>query len=334
MALTISTNMLLPIPGVGNEDGPQYAVDINNCLTIVDQHNHTPGSGVPIPSTGININADLPFNNFNLTAARTLRLQTQGSTPNGASDLGCLYRTGVDLYFIDGSGNNVRITQSGGVAGSPGSIASLTSPASATYVSASSTFVWQSDTNIAANMDFASALLRNLSANSKALTLSPPAAMGANYSLILPSLPAATYALTLDTSGNITASAANITSEMLSSNLNFPGNAVQENSSNLIVSNTNATNSLCVVRCVIDGSGNVTGGEGVTSVLNSPGSVTLTFTTPFGDSPSCFATVIRALPRFCTISGVTPSTCTIQIWNVASSLTAEGFSFIAIGQRA
>lgn len=202
---TTSPNMLLPVPIPGADPSPQYAIDIDSCMTIIDQHTHSPGSGVQITPSGLNINADLPLNGNNLTLARTLRLQTQASTPSGASDLGCLYKNATDLFYIDGSGNNIQITQSGGIAGSPGSIANLTSPASASYVSLSSTFVWQSAANTAANMDAASYLLRNSSANSFALTLSPPNAMAANYSLVLPSLPSVQSIMTLDSSGNITA---------------------------------------------------------------------------------------------------------------------------------
>lgn len=198
--------MSLPVPVVGEESSPQWAIDLNACLAIIDAHNHTSGNGQPITPGGLNINADLPFANNNLTGVRSVRLQTQSAPLAVITDLGCLYESGVDLYYNDGSGNQVRITQSGAVAGSPGSIANLASPATATYVSANSTFVWQSDANTPANSDGASVILRNLTANSKGLTLSPPNAMGADYALVLPALPVATRIMTLDASGNIGAS--------------------------------------------------------------------------------------------------------------------------------
>lgn len=205
MATTLSPNMNLPVPVVGQEPGPDYANDVNNSLNIVDGHNHSTGYGVQITPTGLDINADLPINNNNLTLVRTLRLMPQVSTPAGPLDLGALYETGVDLYYIDGAGNNVRITQGGSVAGAPGSISNLVSPASASYNSGSSTFVWQSAVNTPANMDFAAATLRNLVANSKGLTLAPPNAMAADYTLVLPPLPLSQKIMTLDASGNITA---------------------------------------------------------------------------------------------------------------------------------
>lgn len=201
-----SANMSLPIPIVGVDAGPDWATNVNSCLTIIDGHNHASGSGVPITPAGLNINSDLAMNINNLTLVRSIRFSIQSAPLALATDLGCLYESGVDLYYNDGNGNQVRITQSGGVAGSPGSIASLASPASATYVSGSQTFVWQSAANTPANLDCASVILRNLSAGSNGLTLSPPAAMGSNYTITLPSLPGSTKIMSLDASGNMGAS--------------------------------------------------------------------------------------------------------------------------------
>lgn len=205
MSTIISPNMLMPIPVVSVEAGPDWATDNNNCLTIVDNHNHSPGSGVQITPDGLNINADFPMNGYNLTGARSLRLAIQTTPLALGTDLACLYASGVDLYFNDALGNQVRITQSGGVAGSPGSISGLTSPASASYVSGTQTFVWQSDANTPGNTDTGFLILRNNTANSKGLTLFPPTAMGSNYSIVLPPLPSQTNFMTLDSSGNITA---------------------------------------------------------------------------------------------------------------------------------
>lgn len=202
----LSTNMNLPIPTVGQSPGPSYASDINAALTLVDSHNHSAGQGVQINPSGININSDLPFNGNNLITARSIRFSAQASPLSNASDLGCLYESGVDLYYNDGNGNQVRITQSGGVAGSPGSIANLTSPASATYVSANETFVWQSAASTPANLDAGSVIFRNVTANSNGITLSAPNSLASNYALILPAaLPPAQQFVTLDNSGNISA---------------------------------------------------------------------------------------------------------------------------------
>jgi len=188
---TTSPNMNLILPGVSITGSPTWAQDVNASLILIDQHDHSPGYGVQITPSGMNISSDLTFLSNNAIALRSARFTAQSAVLSLSTDLDCLYVVGVDLYYNDGNGNHVRITQSGGVAGSPGSISNLTSPASASYVSANQTFVWQSAANTPANMDFASAIFRNLSASSKGLTLNPPASMASDYSLTLPTLPAA-----------------------------------------------------------------------------------------------------------------------------------------------
>ncbi len=205
MAINISPNMFLPVPGVGTENGPQYAQDVNNCLTIIDAHDHTPGSGVQITPLAMDINTDLAFGDNNITNARSVRFTAQLSPLALPTDLGSLYEAGVDLYFNDGSGNQIRITQSGGIAGTPGSISNLTSPATASYVAGNSTFVWQSAALTPANMDAASYILRNLSASSYGLTLAPPT-LASDYQITLPQLPASTLPLVMNSAGAMSTS--------------------------------------------------------------------------------------------------------------------------------
>lgn len=200
-----SPNMNLPVPVVSVAPGPEWASSVNGCLAILDAHDHTAGNGVPITPNGINLTTDLPFQQNNATLLRSVRFSPQTSPISLPTDLGCLYESGVDLYYNDGNGNQVRLTQSGNVAGTNGSIAGLVSPASATYVGLSETFVWQADANKPADMDFASAIFRNNTVSSFGLTLSPPAAMGADFSLVLPSLPVSQKIMTLDSAGNMAA---------------------------------------------------------------------------------------------------------------------------------
>ncbi len=202
----LSANMGLPIPVAGIDPGPDYALNVNSSLTLVDGHTHAFGQGVQITPAGLNLNSDVTFLSNNAIALRSVRFTPQSAVFAGPSDLGCLYEVGVDLYYNDGAGNNVRITQSGGVAGSPGSISNLTSPASAAYVSGNQTFVWQSAANTPANMDGGSFIFRNILANSKGATVNAPTALAANYSLTLPLIPAGNSFLTIDTSGNLSGS--------------------------------------------------------------------------------------------------------------------------------
>lgn len=203
---TTTPNMNLAVPVVGTQTGPQYATDINNCFTVIDQHDHSSGKGVQISSAGINVTADFALNNFNLTNVRSLRCQSQSAALALSSDLDCFYVVGVDAYYNDGNGNQIRITQSGGIAGSPGSISGLASPAAASYVSANQTFVWQSDSNVAANLDAGSVIFRNLTASSNGVTVSAPTALASNYTVTWPAaLPASQKFMTLDASGVMSA---------------------------------------------------------------------------------------------------------------------------------
>ena len=183
---TTSPYMSLTIPTVGVEPGPQYATDVNSSLTLIDAHNHSPGYGVAINPSGLNINADLPFNSNNATLLRSVRFASQSTTLTLPTDLGCLYEVTNDLYYTDGVGNVVRITQNGSLAGTPGSISGLTPPASVTYNALNGTFTFQSNTNTPGNLDAASITVRDETANSKGITINAPTGLAANYNLQLP----------------------------------------------------------------------------------------------------------------------------------------------------
>lgn len=201
---TITANMGLIVPTVGLELSPTWAQDLNASLTILDQHNHTAGSGVLIPADALDINTDLSFQGHNAVLLRSTRYSPQVSVIGDPTDLNCLSVAGVDLYYNDGNGNQIRITQSGAIAGTPGSITNLVSPASVTYVPATPAFVFQSDALTAANLDGGSVTLRNITASSFGVTLNPPVSLAADYDITFPSsLPGAQSFVTLDSSGNI-----------------------------------------------------------------------------------------------------------------------------------
>lgn len=197
-------DMNLIIPGIGTEPGPDWAEDLNASLNIIDGHDHSPGNGVAITPDGMNITGDLAINSNNLTTVRSLRLSAISLGSVTASDVGCLIESGVDLYYVDGNGNQVRITNGGSVAGATGSISGLTSPASASF--STDTFTFQSDSNVAANLDVASIIVRKTSASSAGITISAPTALASSYTMtLLATAPAATNALFMDSSGNVSA---------------------------------------------------------------------------------------------------------------------------------
>lgn len=204
MSTTSTPNMGLIVPSTGanGELGPAWANELNGDLGILDQHNHSNGQGVPVTPAGLNINSDLAINDNNLTTVKTVNFTAQLTTLPGTSpNLGCIYVAGNELVYNDEAGNIVPITNNGAVNAGAGSITGLPSgTASASY--SGGTFVWQSATNTPANMDGGSFIFRDISVNSKGVTVSAPAALASNYGLVWPLVPGTTSIVTLDSSGN------------------------------------------------------------------------------------------------------------------------------------
>lgn len=201
---TLTPNMNLIESTINVDSGLEWEQNLNASLTIIDGHNHSPGYGVQITPDGLNLNADVDFLANNAIDLRSVRLNPQVSPLVGVSDLGCVYESGVDLYYNDGNGVPIRITQGGGVAGTPGSIGGLVPPASVFYDVGVPGFVFQSAVNTAAAIDGASLIIRNFNVSSNAITIAAPNVLPANYQVILPSaLPSALAALSADSVGNL-----------------------------------------------------------------------------------------------------------------------------------
>jgi hypothetical protein len=194
--------MNMPVPNVGVDPGPDWANNINACLSIIDGHNHALGTGIQINPDGININADLVFNDNNGTEFRAVRFSPQGTALVTPADVGQLYEVGVDLYYNDGAGNVIRITQGGTVTGATGTITGLPSgTASASY--AAGTFVFESATNLPATLDAGSVIIRDETAGGNGITLQAPNSLPGDYSVTLPLLPSQQEPVTIDNAGNM-----------------------------------------------------------------------------------------------------------------------------------
>lgn len=356
--VNITPNMNLPNPVPGEDPGPDYANNLQSSLNIVDQHNHSAGSGVQINPNGMNINSDLTFNSTNnAIGVRSVRFFAQAAPITAsAPDLGCLYVSAADLYYNDENGNQVQITSGGSVAGSSGTITGLpTGTAGAAYVSANGTFVFQQATSTAANVDMATAIIRYPGSyptpSGNYIALQAPSGLATGYSITLPgSAPGATGFLTMDTSGNVGTSigtsggitgsniaSATITGSNIVSNINLPGNASQANGSNLVVSNANATNNLSIIRGIISNSFSIVSGEGFT--VTNPGGVTgqylITFTTAFADTPAfCVTVADLAFAAFCVNAVPGTTACNVYVMDTSGSGSNRQINFIAIGQRA
>lgn len=202
MASIISPNMSLTIPTVGSQPGPDYAFNVNASLTLIDQHDHSPGRGVQITPAGMNINTTFDVQSNNVININDLVFTAQSSS----STLQALYvAPGTespainDLFFNDGSGNIIQITAAGTVNATIGSLPGES------Y--AAGTFFWKQGTGSTtpANFDIGSITLRpNIAATTFGVTLTPPAGISSSYSVALPALPiSSNKIMSMDTSGNM-----------------------------------------------------------------------------------------------------------------------------------
>lgn len=196
---TITPNMNLPAPTPGEDPGPDWATNNNACLYAIDSHNHSPGQGVPITPDGLDISSDLDMQSNDLTNAQSVGMISLLAALT--SLLQSLQVVGVDLYFIDGNGNAVRITQSGSVTGSTGTITGLPSgTASASF--AAGTFTFQSATNTPATINCGPVVSGAVVANAKTVTIGASSSQPANYALTWP-LAVSAGVFKSDVSGNM-----------------------------------------------------------------------------------------------------------------------------------
>lgn len=205
MSTTPNMGLNLPVPTV--TPGPAYASQNNTAFDVIDQHNHTAGQGVPVPSSGLNINGTLSFQQNNATELRSTQY-FDNSTPLGLpADLRCVYSVNGDLYYNDGVGNQIQLTVGGALnAASVGGIGGdyATSTASVFYTSLNTTFTFWQSSGVPATIDVGTVIIRAEVASAFGVSLTANPAMSADYTLVLPTvLPASLKILTLDASGNI-----------------------------------------------------------------------------------------------------------------------------------
>jgi hypothetical protein len=114
-----TTNMSLNEPSVGVTTGPDWATQVNENFETIDNHDHTSGKGVQLTPSALNINADLEFNS---NAAIELKRLTFDSGATGSGTNYSVYQQGGNLYWYNGSGQAVQITNGASVKTTGGSI--------------------------------------------------------------------------------------------------------------------------------------------------------------------------------------------------------------------
>jgi hypothetical protein len=102
-----TTYMGITLPTVSVTVGPTYATNINTAITTIDAHDHTTGKGTPVPSAGININANLSMGGYTLTATRAV-VYTQQATFATANSF--YFKTDGFAYVRSGAGTEIQLT--------------------------------------------------------------------------------------------------------------------------------------------------------------------------------------------------------------------------------
>jgi hypothetical protein len=173
MSNTITPNLGLTIPGVGSEQGPDYAIEINNDLTKIDAHDHSLGAGARITPSGININTDLTMVSNSLTNIESLVLTNQTAITTPMAIYAETTGGQQELFYNDGTGRAIQITENGIV---KASIASLDGES---YAGGTFTWTQTSATAIPANFDIGSITLRpNVNGTTDGINVNIPASTG------------------------------------------------------------------------------------------------------------------------------------------------------------
>lgn len=135
-------NMNLTLPTVSQTPGPTWANQINADLSVLDAHNHVPGSGVPITSAALNINADVNFATHSAIGLNS----TQYINQNAPLSVCSVYSYNGELYYNDATGTQIPITSNGSVVGPVGQWTNLAPPGEAGFSVGSGTFYFTSNT--------------------------------------------------------------------------------------------------------------------------------------------------------------------------------------------
>lgn len=139
-----TTFMNLNLPTVSVTLGPAWATQVNLALETIDSHDHTSGSGSRIPTAGININADLDFNENGALNLEIASFNQRTTSPSGSSFAGAVSVFDGNLYYTNISGVAVQITSGGGIVTAPSTaqVFEPTSIASDLIISPASSFVY------------------------------------------------------------------------------------------------------------------------------------------------------------------------------------------------
>lgn len=209
---TPNMNLFSLVPGPNGTPGPTYATEIVNNFNVIDQHDHTAGSGVAIPTAGLNINANLPVNGFSLTGIDRVQMDDRSAAPTGTANYRSLSVVNGDLYFLDDSGNSIQMTSSGSVnVSGTGNLGGISGSAGVNFLLATDAWQLIDDAGDRARLNAADLRVYEKGATSISnyVQLSSPGSLAASYTLTYPAaLPASTGYLTSNSGGTLSFSTA------------------------------------------------------------------------------------------------------------------------------
>ena len=211
--MTITSEMLLDLPEVGSTLGPEWAEKLNAALEAIDTHSHVANEGVPVPTAGLNINADLQFNGFSATELNASKFNTLSGTAPTQS----VYVSGGELFYRDINDDDVQITVNGAVSGSVGNITGMvtydvlpgpiTHTPSASFSESSRDFSFFYDTSLLSAVNMGDIRLfpydGNFTAFTNFVTLKSPTALSSPYALTMPLVLPASTAIAQSTSAGV-----------------------------------------------------------------------------------------------------------------------------------
>ena len=200
-------NMNLPVPTITL--GPVWAEELNTALeTVIDSHDHSTGNGVRIRPNGLNINDTLDIQSNFLNNVAATRLTAQPTVLAGALDLRALFSFDGDLYYNNGSGAPIRITN--GVAIDVSTVGAIggdysTTPAVINYANANQTYTFDIATNQRGSLDAGRITIRETGvASAQGIGLVSPSSLASGFDITLPAAtPASTQIMTLSDTGQV-----------------------------------------------------------------------------------------------------------------------------------
>lgn len=203
-------SMNLTYPTVGASSGT-WGTMLNTAIAVLEEHDHTSGNGVQVPTAGINIDANLSFGGF---AATSLTYTAFGGVTTTSAANASVFRNsanneltwkttgGVAVQITNGTGLNTSLL--GGITGDY-----TTTSADVEYVDAEKAYEFKQaeGPDFWAKLKTGDILLHETASGiTTRVTLKSPGTLASNYDWIFPTgLPGSTSLLTLSSAGQVAA---------------------------------------------------------------------------------------------------------------------------------